>query len=860
MGEALTPMMEQYHKIKNQYKDCMLFFRLGDFYEMFLEDAVEGSKILGIVLTARNKGISPVPMCGIPYHAAESYIAKLIQAGKKIAICEQVSDPNEPGIVDREVIRVITPGTNINENILDKKTNQYIAALYPKESYFGLAYADITTGEFQLTEVSGYKNFVSELKRIDPKECILKKEILDDPNIKKFFEGEEKIHVYPFETWDDPYKTLINHFQTKTLEGFGVEKYPFGIQAAGMLLSYLKETQKTNLSHIQKITVYERDNFMNLDEATIQNLELLQTMREKNREGSVLSILDKTVTSMGGRLLKKWIIHPLIVDEEINKRLFALEELKNNEIILNSIRELLKEVLDIERIIGRIGLNVVNARDIFGLSMSLKNLPKIKKELEKFKSEFLINANKQIENCDDIVENIEQAINNDPPFSLREGGIIKDGYSAELDKLRKISFEGKDYIKNLQSEEIIRTKINSLKVGYNRVFGYYIEISKTNLHLVPLNYIRKQTLANCERFITPELKEYENTVLGAEEKIQALEYELFCNLRDEISLQISRLQKVSLGLALVDVISNFAHIAIRYNYTKPEILKENILYIKNGRHPVMEQMAFNNEFVSNDVEIDKNKKLILVTGPNMGGKSTFLRQTALITLFAHIGSFVSADSAKIGLCDRIFTRVGASDSLIKGQSTFMVEMYEAANILNNATARSLIILDEIGRGTSTYDGVSIAWAIAEYLHDKIKAKTLFATHYHELIPVIEKLEYAENYSVAVRENREGVIFLYKVIKGGIDKSYGIEVARLAGLPREIIEKSKQILVDLEERVVEKGIKDRLANPKHKISEAQMDIFSANQKSHPALEALKGIDVDKITPLEAIKKLYELKHL
>lgn len=856
-----TPMMAQYQEIKKQYPDCILFFRLGDFYEMFGPDAKEGSKILDIVLTRRGKGEHQMPMCGVPFHAADNYIAKFTRAGRKVAICEQLSDPGASGIVERGVVRVITPGTTLNENILDNKTNQYIAAIFPKQSYFGIAHADATTGEFQVSEVSGYEELADELRRIHPKECIIPPEAATDENLKTLLEALD-LYVYPFATWNDPYQTLTNHFQTKNLEGFGIEKLPFGICAAGMLFSYIGEMQKTGLSHIKKITGYTSDQFMHLDEATIRNLELLEETRDKGREGSLLAVMDKTLTSMGGRLLRKWIIRPLTRIEPIEERLSAITDLVNDQEKSNELRALMENIHDIERITGRIGLGAGNARDLTALSVSLSQLPKIKDLLAGRRpalSALLSDINGRIEPCPDVIGKIESTIVPDPPISLKDGGLVCEGASKELDTLRSISRQGKNYIKNLQAEEIKKTGVTSLKIGYNKVFGYYIEISKANAHRAPETYIRRQTLANCERYITPELKEYENTVLGAEEKIKNLEYALFCEVRDYVAAHIKTLQQTALALAELDVLRGLADVAVQNNYCKPVITRENIVTIKNGRHPVMEQRTFASEFVPNDVVLDEKQKLILVTGPNMGGKSTFLRQIALIALMAHAGSFVPADSARIGLCDRIFTRVGASDSLIRGQSTFMVEMQEAANILNNATGRSLIILDEIGRGTSTYDGVSIAWAITEYLHDKVCAKTVFATHYHELISVVSNLNDAVNYSVAVREARGGVVFLYKIVAGGVDKSYGIEVAKLAGLPREIVDRAKHILTDLEENVVEKGIRAELADPRRKVAEGQTDIWSAG-RSHRALEELKELDINQTTPLEALRKLHELKNL
>ena len=906
-------MMRQYQAIKNDYPDCILFFRLGDFYEMFHDDAKVAAKILDIVLTSRHKGENRMPMCGIPFHAAENYIAKLTKAGKKVAICEQTSDPALPGLVKREVIRVITPGTTLNENLLDQKANNYIVSIYPKENYFGLAYADLTTGEFRVTEIPDSESLQAELERLNPRECILTPEHYAAEKFRAQLENFSDLHLYPYQSLRDPYQTLTEFFGTKTLEGFGAEKLPFGAQAAGLLLAYLQETQKTDLAHLQKLSSYSTTDFMALDEATIRNLELVYNLRDGQKAGSLLGVLDQTQTALGGRLLRQWILKPLLKTGSIQNRLEAVEEFTQNPVLFDDFIEQIKLVHDIERILSRLSLNSGNARDLIALKHSLQTIPEIKNLLTGTKSPLLNHINRELTEFNELTELIQKSIFEEPPATLKDGGLIQDNYHSELDELRQLSREGKTFLQNLQAREAKRTGIHSLKVKYNRVFGYYLEISKSNLDSVPDDYIRKQTLVNAERFITPELKEYEEKILTAEDRITDLEYQIFLEIRTAVLKEIPAIQKAARLLAQIDVLLSFAKIALSNHYVKPEITSNYKIEIQSGRHPVVEKLNLNQRFVPNDVKLDQNEnRFLLITGPNMAGKSVYLRQVALITLMAHIGCFVPAEKAEISLVDRIFTRVGAADNLIKGQSTFMVEMQETANILNHATEKSLIILDEIGRGTSTYDGVSLAWAITEYIHDKIQAKTLFASHYHELISVIEKLPCAKNLSAQVKEttchpelvegchsrhchaepveachSREGgnlsssdsepagpppeksIVFLYKIKPGGINKSYGIEVARLAGVPHEILSKSKQLLEDLEEGIYEKSIKARLANSKYRITDGQMNLFAGKSSlqayksgrlTHPALEALKKIEPEKMTPIEALEKLDELKKM
>lgn len=860
--EKLTPMMRQYRDMKAKYSDCILFFRLGDFYEMFEEDATRGAKILGITLTGRNG----TPMCGVPFHAVENYLGKLTQAGEKVAICEQVSDPNLPGIVERDVVRVVTPGTTFSESLLDQKTNRYAMAIYPQRDYFGIATIDITTGTFLVTELQGYDQLATELQRLRPQECILPRVAAPNPHMQNLLGAFEGLFVYTYETRHDAYQTLQNHFKINSLETFGIQKWPFAIQAAGLLLSYLKDTQKTELTHLKSLRAYTPADHMLLDEATLRNLELLSTLRDQKREGSLLGVLDRTQTAMGGRLLKQWILRPLTDIAHIQERLDGVDQLFQDSLLRQSLGEQIASILDLERVVSRVSLDRGTPRDLVALKTSLLVLPTLKKILGKNHAPLLQSLSEKLNPLPELVALLERALIDEPPMAVRDGGFIREGFFPNLDELRTLSREGKSVIKSIEQREVQRTGINSLKVKYNRVFGYYIEISNANLDRVPEDYTRKQTLVNGERFVTPELKEYEEKVLAADEKSKALEYELFKELRAQVMEEMRAIQANAEAVATLDILMSFAEVAALNRYVKPELHEGDDLVIREGRHPVVEHMNPAGDFVPNDTMLGGGAQIHLITGPNMSGKSTLLRQVALISLMAQIGSFVPAKTARLPVVDRIFTRVGASDNLVRGESTFMVEMQEAANILNNATARSLIILDEIGRGTSTYDGVSIAWAILEYLHDKVGSKTLFATHYHELIAVAERLPRAKNYCVAVEENSgAGVVFLHKIIEGGIDKSYGIEVAKLAGLPTEVIAKAQHILNDLEEGVVEKGIAAQLS--REPVAD-QMGMFGAapsimlprdhGKLTHPALERLKQIDVNRITPIEALQALEELK--
>lgn len=845
-------MMLQYKKIKESHADCILMFRLGDFYEMFFEDALAASKILQITLTGRNKGGSEkAPMCGVPFHAVDNYISKLTRAGKKVAVCDQMTAPNGKTIVERQVIRVITPGTTFDENVIDNKANNYVACIVRNGDVFGFAYCDVTTGEFKTTEISSLKELRSELAKINPAECICSEELRQE--LKNFLAEVRGMYTFPYEYFKEAGEELKKAFGIKSLVIFGLEKRELAVQTSGMLFEYLKETQKTDLKHIQKINYYEISDFMPLDESCVKNLELFYTNRDGKKEGSLNWVLDQTVSSMGGRMLRNWLLHPLLDKAAICDRLNKVEVFVKDSGLLRNVRNSLEMLFDIERLLSRLSLGSGNARDLVGIKKSLEAVPELKKLINGFP--VLSELDADLEPLDGLRGLIEKAIIDQPPMSVRDGGMIKHGFNTELDELKSISTEGKTFIKNLQEREIARTSINSLKIKFNTVFGYYIEISKANLKSVPEDYIRKQTLVNAERFITPELKEYEDKVLNAEERIKTLEYELFYQVRMEVVKEIVRLQKIAKRVAELDVYCNFAFIAVKNNYCKPEILESGDVNIVNGRHPVIEQLNLARDFVPNDCALNETRKFLLITGPNMGGKSTFLRQVALIVLMAQIGSYVPAEKALFGVVDRIFTRVGASDNLTRGESTFMVEMQEASYILNNATEKSLIILDEIGRGTSTYDGVSIAWAIMEFIHDKIGAKTIFATHYHELIELADRLNKAKNMSVTVRENeKEGVVFLYKIVEGGVDKSYGIEVAKLAGLPIEVTGRARGVLTELEMKHIQKT----------RVHKDQIEMFEdrghrrLNESEKAVLQEIKSIDVNNMTPMEAMQKLDQIK--
>lgn len=865
---TLTPMMQQYTKIKQKHPKAILFFRLGDFYEMFGKDARIASKILQITLTSRDKNKkNAIPLCGIPYHAAEGYIARLIKAGHTVAICEQVEDPKKAvGIVKREVIRVITPGTVMDSNLLEGKENNFLGALALDAGGMGLAFVDNSTGEFLVTEYQGsdwYSKLETEFSRKAPREMIIPKVLSKDSSLQKLWDGLPGIHIEHLEKdiFQNNYarNNLKNHFQVHSLAGLGCEENNLAVLAASAAIFYLQQTQKCDLSHLRRMRWYDLNDFMIIDAATQQHLELVFSWQGLKKSGSLLSILDQTETPMGGRMLKQWLLHPLLTVEDINQRLDSVEHFVTNQSLRKKFRELLKKVYDLERISGKIALSSASPLDLISLKNSLAILPQLKRLLQKKPPALVSFLDNSCDNLQDLYQWIDECIADHPSATIQDAGVIREGYSSELDKLRQIAFAGKSWIAQMEHEERQKTGISSLKVKYNKVFGYYLEVTKANLEAVPDHYIRKQTIANGERYITAELKDYETKVLTAQEKMLHMEKSLFQGLLDRLSTQVSRLQETSRSLAALDVLTALAHAASLYHYIKPSVNAGSTIHIIEGRHPVVEQLSKEENFVPNDTHMDcEQNQLMIITGPNMAGKSTYIRQVALITLIAQIGSFVPANEATIGLVDRIFTRVGASDNLVKGQSTFMVEMTEAANILNNATNRSLIILDEIGRGTSTFDGMSIAWAVAEYLHsEEIGAKTLFATHYHELTHLADLLEKAQNYNVLVREWNDEVIFLRRIVAGSTDKSYGIQVARLAGLPSKVITRSKEILESLEKQDTLSG-PSLFENKTHK-RKKQLSLFTSPEDY--VISELKETDFSKFSSareaLKIVKKWQKL---
>ena len=862
----LTPMMQQYLQVKERYKDCIVFFRLGDFYEMFFEDAELASRELEITLTGRDCGLEQrAPMCGVPHHSAYSYIAKLIQKGYRVAICEQVEDPSlAKGIVKREVTRVVTPGTVIEQLLLDEKTNNYILSVYYENEGYGIAYADISTGEFATLYIAGnnIQEAAEEISRINPKEIIVNSKCIMVTKLQETIRNKLNIGMREYSDWafskKNAEKRIKEHFKVAGLEGLGLSENPLCVRASGALLQYIKDTQRVDLKHISKLDIYYREEHMVIDSWTRRNLEILETLRTKEKKGTLLWVLDKTQTAMGGRLLKKWVEQPLLDCGGIKRRLDAVEELKSSVRLMDRIRECNASVYDVERLLGRIVYGSANARDLLALKQSINVLPQLKETLAGCRTGLLKEVRDSIDPLWDIGELIERSIHPDPPAGIRDGGIIRDGYSAEIDSLKKASRDGRQWVASLEKKERERTGIKSLKIGYNKIFGYYIEITKANLEQAPADYIRKQTLANAERFITPALKEMENTILGAHEKVILLEYNTFVEVREKIAGQMERIKKTAHCIALLDCLYSLAKTAYDNRYVKPVVFKGDSIEIKDGRHPVVEKMMDIGSFVPNDTYLDRNKnQLCIITGPNMAGKSTYMRQVALIVLMAQIGSFVPAAYCRVGIVDRIFTRVGASDDLASGQSTFMVEMSEVANILNNATPGSLLILDEIGRGTSTFDGLSIAWAVIEYLADKknIGARTLFATHYHQLTELEGNLEGVKNYCIAVREKGDDIIFLRKVIRGGADQSYGIQVAGLAGLPKTVIGRAKEILQKLEETDIAKHEQEAAQAKKEKVCE-QLDLFGYRYEG--LIREIANTDIDKITPIQAINILSSLK--
>lgn len=873
---ALTPMMQQYMAIKEQYKDCILFYRLGDFYEMFYDDALTASRELEITLTGKNCGQEErAPMCGVPYHAVDVYLNKLVAKGYKVAICEQAEDPKQAkGIVKREVIRIVTPGTNLSQQALDEGRNNYLMCLVYDNNQFGLAITDISTGDFYTTEVATLKELYDEIHRFSPSEIICNDSFYMSGASLDDFKDRLHVSVSTLDTWymDEAVSVqkIKEHFKVASLDGLGMTDFPSGTLAVGALLLYLYETQKNTLDNLTKITPYRSGGYMIIDSATNRNLELIETLREKQKKGSLLWVLDKTKTAMGARLMRNWIEQPLIEKKKITARQDAVEELYNDMITREEIREYLNAVYDLERLVTRISYRTANPRDLIAFKTSLGMIPPVKQLLSQAKSAELKEIDERMDCLEDIYDLIEKSIQDEPPIMIREGGMIKEGYNEDVDKFRLSRTEGKTWLAELEAREKEKTGIKNLRVRYNKVFGYYLEVTNSYKELVPEDWTRKQTLANAERYITPELKELEDMILGAEDKLAALEYDLYCEVRDSIGEQVVRIQETAKAIAHLDVLASLACVAQSNDYVRPSINTKGVIDIQGGRHPVVEKMNNNQMFIDNDTYLDnKNHRISIITGPNMAGKSTYMRQSALIVLMAQIGSFVPAKSANIGIVDRIFTRVGASDDLASGQSTFMVEMTEVANILRNATSRSLLILDEIGRGTSTFDGLSIAWAVVEHISNPklLGAKTLFATHYHELTELEGKLDSVNNYCIAVREQGDDIIFLRKIIRGGADKSYGIQVARLAGVPDSVIDRAKEIASWLEETDVTdkaKNLQVRTSAKKKEVvreavpAEKQMSLFDIYPADHPVLKELAGLDVSNMTPIQALNTLYELQ--
>ena len=863
---VISPMMQKYLETKEEYKDCILFYRLGDFYEMFFEDALIAARELEITLTGKDCGLPErAPMAGIPHHAAEVYAEKLIEKGYKVAICEQLEDPKEAkGIVKRGVIRILTPGTIVESNLLEEKKNNYIMSICKSGIYFGISVCDISTGEFYSSEIKGENNFallLDEIARFAPSEIIANSMMFECQ--EEMDKIRERFSIY-MSRFSDKFFTdevgnlsLDYNILENKREVTNLKEKPLAVKSINALLEYLNETQMTSLEHINTITIYNLSKYMALDINARRNLEITEKMRDKSKKGTLLWVLDKTSTSMGGRLLRRWLNDPLLEVKDIQERLDAVKELKDNMMLRGEITDTLKKVYDIERLAGKMTYGNANARDMITLKNSLERLPEVKSVLAMCQSHKLKELYENLDELKDVFALIEKSIVEDPPMTIKDGGIIKLGYDSEIDTLKRASTEGKTWLAKLEADEKEKTGIKTLKVGYNKVFGYYIEVSKSFVSQVPERFIRKQTLTTGERYITDELKTIENQILGAEEKVVNLEYNAFVEIRTEIAKNIKRLQKTANVVSTLDVLSSFAQVAEDMNYCMPVVKDDGVINIKEGRHPVIEKMIGSGNFVPNDTYLDKNgDRLAIITGPNMAGKSTYMRQVALITLMAQVGSFVPATEAQIGVVDKIFTRVGASDDLSMGQSTFMVEMMEVATILKEATENSLVILDEIGRGTSTYDGLSIAWAVAEYIANKEKcgAKTLFATHYHELIELADKQEGIKNYSIAVKEKGEDIIFLRKIVEGGTDESYGIHVARLAGVPKVVTKRADEILTSLERKSMLSGKKQEKESKK--IVEGQFDMF--NFKLAEIAHEIDKIDLNELTPIDALNTLVKIK--
>ena len=867
-----TPMMQQYLETKKQYSDCILFYRLGDFYEMFFDDAITVSKELELTLTGKSCGQEErAPMCGVPFHAVDSYLNRLVSRGYKVAICEQVEDPKlAKGLVKREVTRIVTSGTNLDTSAIDERTNSYLMCISFIDEAIGIAVSDITTGDFYLTEVKDMKGVIDEVNKYSPKEIICNEAFLVTDFPFDYFKEKERILINSVESrfFDEKESILIlkSQFKVSSLEGLGVLSYKSGILAAGALIGYLQETQKTAILNISTIKTYNTFDYMILDSSTRRNLELTETMRDKNKHGSLLWVLDKTKTAMGGRLLRNYIEQPLIIKDLMNKRLDAVSELLKNPVDREELREYLNEVYDLERLLGRITYKTANPRDLIAFKNSLAILPALKSVLRDYDSVLLKSIHDEIDTLKDLFDLIDSAIIEEPPITIKEGGIIKTGYMEEIDHFKNAKTEGKQWLIDLEAKDREETGIKNLKIKYNKVFGYYYEVTNANKDLVPERFIRKQTLVNAERYTTKELKDMEDTILNAEDKLNNLEYDVFCNIRETIAGNVARIIKTSKAIAGLDVFCSLAHVAQTNNYVRPNLNDTGVIDIHEGRHPVIEKIMDSGLFIPNDTKLDNNKDLVsIITGPNMAGKSTYMRQVALIVLMAQIGSFVPAKKANIGIVDRLFTRVGASDDLSSGQSTFMVEMSEVANILRNATSRSLLILDEIGRGTSTFDGLSIAWAVVEHISNKkiLGAKTLFATHYHELTELEGKIPNVKNYCIAVKENGDDIVFLRKIIRGGADRSYGIQVARLAGVPEIVLNRAREISEeisdnDLTEKIQSvsvnvKNEKEKVAKDDDYVNIGQMTLFDT-VKDEDVLNELKELDLTNMTPLDALNKL------
>ena len=877
MSEA-TPMMRQYLEMKEHYKDCILFYRLGDFYEMFFDDAVQASKELELTLTGKNCGLKErAPMCGVPYHSVEGYLNKLVEKGYKVAICEQVEDPKQArGIVHREVIRIVTPGTNTNMQALDESKNNYIMSIVYLNSRYGLSIADVTTGDYYVTEIETEQKLSDEINKFAPSEIICNEAFYMSGIDIEEIRARLHVSISALDAWyfsdETASATLQAHFKVHSVEGLGLKDYPYGTTAAGALLKYLYETQKNSMEHLSSIHPYTTGMFMVIDSSTRRNLELVETMREKQKRGSLLWVIDKTKTAMGARTLRSYVEQPLIERSEIERRYDAIAEINSRMIDREELREYLRPIHDLERLITRVTYQTANPRDLLALSSSIHMIAPLKHILNDFHSPLLVQTQEEMDALEDIWQLIDASIEEEAPISVREGGILKNGYKEDIDKLREARTNGKTWLADIEKQEREETGIKNLKIKHNKVFGYYLEVTNSYKNLVPAHYVRRQTLANAERYITPKLKELEDMILGAEDKLVVLEYDYFCEIRKQIADQVVRIQQTAKAVAALDVLVALAVVADENHYCRPKLNEHGVIDIREGRHPVVEKMISHEMFITNDTYLDHaDSRISIITGPNMAGKSTYMRQTALIVMMAQMGSFVPAKSADIGLVDRVFTRVGASDDLASGQSTFMVEMNEVANILRNATDNSLLILDEIGRGTSTFDGLSIAWAVVEHISNPklLGAKTLFATHYHELTELEGKLDNVNNYCIAVKEKGDDIVFLRKIVKGGADKSYGIQVAKLAGVPESVITRAKEIVEELSAHDITEAAKHlavKKPSVKTEKKAAKMDVVDLEQislfdtvKDDTIIEELRNLDIRVMTPLDALNKLNELQN-